>query len=150
MKEVQDMVPSNIKILGLNDINCHEEIIEDGLTPGAENDAETGESSEYEDVCFSTSYPIALRYAELTEANKHIRSTDLENTSIGSFNSPMVIEIPVQSFESVKVDKRNADAINKVLGADIDRYERAMVSEVCEDGPEEEYQLSEFIDYNEN
>nr|WP_188406868.1 non-canonical purine NTP diphosphatase [Psychroflexus salis] len=32
LKEVQDMVPSNIKILGLNDINCHEEIIEDGST----------------------------------------------------------------------------------------------------------------------
>lgn len=30
LKEVQSMVPSHIKILGLNDIGCQEEIIEDG------------------------------------------------------------------------------------------------------------------------
>lgn len=38
LKEVQSMVPSHIEILGLNDIGCHEEIIEDGkdLTENAQ------------------------------------------------------------------------------------------------------------------
>ena len=158
-REIVDEVESNWEIYnkeleqptlkhGTDTINF-EEIAEEGLTPGKENDAETGESSNHEDVCFSTSYPIAFRYSELTEANNHLRTTDLEDVNIGNMGSPMVVEIPITSFCTVNVDQRNSDAIKEVLGADINSYQAVAVSEVCEEGPKEEYPLREFIDYEE-
>ncbi len=159
-KEIVEEVESNWEIYskeleeptlkhGTDTVNF-EEIAEEGLIPGKENNAETGESSNYEDVCFSTSYPIALRYSELTEVNNHLRTTDLEEANIGNMESPMVVEIPITSFHTINVDQRNGDTIREVLGADINRYQAALVSEACEEGPDDDYPLSEFIDYDED
>jgi len=126
------------------------DIVGEGLVPGEENDAETGELSNHEDVCFSTSYPIALRYAEVTEANNYFRNPELENANIGTVGSPMVVEIPLRSFDGIKIDSRNDNAIRETLGADLNCYGASIVLEACEQGPSDEYPLSEFFDYDED
>ncbi len=132
------------------DTTNFEDIVEEGLVPGKENDAETGELSNHEDVCFSTSYSIALRYAEVTEANNYLRNPELENVNVGTLESPMVVEIPLRSFDSIKIDSKNVNAIRETLGADLNRYHASVVSEACEQGPNDEYPLSEFFDYDED
>ncbi len=54
LKEVQRMVPNHIKILGLDDLNCHEEIIEDGkdLTENAQIKADYVFNN-YGEICFA-------------------------------------------------------------------------------------------------
>ena len=54
LKEVQSMVPSHVEILGLNDIDCHDEIIEDGkdLTENAQIKADYVFNN-YAKICFA-------------------------------------------------------------------------------------------------
>ncbi len=130
-----------------------ENIAVQGLVPGSENEAETGESSEHPYTCFSTSYPVALRYAEITEANRFLRDSEKGISSIGNVDSPMIIEIPVQNFESLKVDTRNEKAVKRILGADLDQLEHnqaSRVSEICKSDCESQYSINEFIEYDED
>ncbi len=115
---------------GTDTINF-DSILTQGLTPGEENQAEPGESSESDKVCFSTSYPIALRYAELTEANNYIHETDLGEVNIGALQSPMVTEIPASVFDGLMVDDSNEEEINEILGANLNPNQKYCVRDYC-------------------
>ena len=94
----------------------YDEIVAEGLVPGEQNSAVTGESSEFEEVSFSTSFPVALRYAELTEACDYLGESDLPE--IGSVGSPMVVEVPASGVEKIRVGRKNMRDVEDYIGTD--------------------------------
>lgn len=100
---------------GTDTVN-YDDIITEGLVPGEQNSAVTGESSEFEEVSFSTSFPVALRYAELTEACDYLGESDLPE--IGSVGSPMVVEVPASEVDQVRVGRKNMMDVEDYIGTD--------------------------------
>lgn len=117
-------------------------IIDVGLVPGFENSAETGESGQSDEVAFSTSFPVALRYGELTEAAEYSperNGTSEMPDSYGSVQSPMVVEVPVDQVEQVSVDSSNESVISSVLGADLNSLQTSVVLDCIQNGHEESF-----------
>ena len=123
-------------------------ILREGLVPGSENSSVTGESGSGEEVAFSTSFPVALRYAELTEAcrqGEEFGDYTLASGDYGSVEDPMVLELPVSEFDEVSVDSRNDSAIESVLGLEVNpRVVPAIISSL--EDPEQADDFSEFYE----
>jgi len=126
----------------------YENILGEGLVPGSENSSVTGESGSGEEVAFSTSFPVALRYAELTEAcrqDEEFGNYTLASGNYGSVEDPMVVELPVSEVDEVSVDSRNDSTIESVLGVDANpRVVPAIISSLEDPGQEEDF--SEFYE----
>lgn len=132
---------------GTDTIN-YEDILGMGLVPGSENSSLTGESGEGEDVAFSTSFPVALRYAELTEAcrqNNEFGEYTLASGDYGSVDDPMVIELPVSGVDEVSVGSSNDSAIESVLGLEVNPRVIPAIISYLED-PEQEEDFSAFYE----
>lgn len=104
---------------GTDTVN-YESILSEGLVPGSENSSVTGESGEGDDIAFSMSFPVALRYAELTEACQQGSGDHFTVPSggYGSIEDPMVVEIPVSDIGEVSIDSRNGTSFESILGVD--------------------------------
>ncbi|MFB6175103.1 MAG: hypothetical protein ABEJ87_03930 [Candidatus Nanohalobium sp.] len=118
----------------------YEGILDEGLVPGEENSSETGESGQGGEVALSTSLPVALRYAELTEAAKFLTEApefSSPEEGYGSVQSPMIVEMPASSVEQASIDSRNESAVNSVLGTDLNPYQStALANYLQEDNSE--------------
>lgn len=129
---------------GTDTVN-YEDVISEGLVPGADNSSNTGESSDGNEVAFTTSYPVALRYAELTEAADYA-TEGLGGSQIpdnyGSMQSPMIVEIPVDAIDQASIDSRNESAINSVLGTELNGLQASAILEYVNDDNAEEFPLS--------
>lgn len=115
------------------------DILGEGLVPGGENSSVTGESGDGDDVAFSTSFPVALRYAELTEAcrqDSEFGDYTLASGDYGSVEDPMVVELPVSQVDEVSVDSRNDSAIESVLGVDVNPRVVPAITSYLEDSDE--------------
>ena len=119
------------------------DILGEGLVPGSENSSVTGESGEGDDVAFSTSFPVALRYAELTEAcrqNNEFGAYTLASGDYGSVDDPMVLELPVSGVDEVSVDSRNDSTIESVLGVEVNpRVAPAIISYLEDPGQDGDF-----------
>lgn len=130
---------------GADTVN-YEEILGEGLVPGSENSSVTGESGDGDDVAFSTSFPVALRYAELTEAcrqNDEFGDYTFASGDYSSVEHPMVVELPVSEVDEVSVDSRNDSAIESVLGLDVNPRVAPAITSYLED-PDQEGDFSSF------
>lgn len=130
---------------GTDTVN-YDGILREGLVPGSENSSVTGESGEGDEVAFSTSFPVALRYGELTEAcrqNDKLGDYTLASGDYGSVEHPMVVELPVSEVDEVSVDSRNDSAIGSVLGLDVNPRVVPAITSYLED-PDQDGDFSSF------
>lgn len=125
---------------GTDTIN-YESVLSEGLVPGVENSSGTGESGDGEDVAFSMSFPVALRYAELTEACRQGsgegHSFRVPSGSYGSVEDPMVVEVPVSEVGEVSIDGRNSLSAESIVGVDPDPRIGAGIASYLEDGQQD-------------
>lgn len=118
-----------------------ESIVNQGLTPGSENSADTGESSVGEDVAFSTSFPVGLRYAEFSDACNYEGNVEgVEH--VGSVEMPMVLEMPASDLDQVSIDARNDNAVKEVLGQSLNRFQASGLIDYMENDYEQDFPLS--------
>nr|EGQ40951.1 MAG: hypothetical protein J07AB56_01970 [Candidatus Nanosalinarum sp. J07AB56] len=124
------------------------DILNEGVVPGSENSSATGESGECGDVAFSTSFAVALRYAELTEACRQGSESDtyrLASGDYGAVDSPMVLELPVSEVDVASADIRDDSTIESLLGVGINpRNSRCIISSL--EAPRNSEYLSEFYE----
>lgn len=90
-------------------------ILHEGLVPGSENSSTTGESANSDQVSFSTSFPVALRYAELTGLYEHQDSVDVPS-DIGSVDHPVVVEMPVSELDMIDLSRGNSHVREALMG----------------------------------
>lgn len=113
---------------GTDTVN-YDGVLQEGLVPGGENSSSTGESGDGDDVAFSTSFPVALRYAELTEACRQEEHSgyNIASGDYGSVQDPMVVELPADGVEGLNIDSRNSSAVESLLDSELSDHARAAV-----------------------
>lgn len=127
---------------GTDTVN-YSDIVSEGLVPGDKNVSNTGESGRGQDVALSGSFPVALRYAELTEASDY-NPDPLEATGafeipddFGAVNSPMVVEIPASDLDQASIHSKNG-VREEVLGREMNNIQASMLLDyITDDDPED-------------
>lgn len=89
-----------------------DDIAQEGLIPGEENNSCTGETSSTPKVCTTTTFPIALRYGQIANSFPGVK-VDQSEWIIDSSEHPMVVELPVSKVEEIEITNQNSETIDE-------------------------------------